>query len=73
MIQGRSIAELRLIATWRRPAKRHLNQVTNGLAVRMAGAIPLRWNRAMNAALIRNGRIVDPANGRDEIADPKDG
>ena len=46
-----------------------LDQVTNGLAVRMAvlylcGGI----SNAMNT-FIRNGRIIDPANKRDEIAD----
>ena len=46
-----------------------LDQVTNGLAVRMAvlylcGGIATPMN-----TIIRNGRIIDPANKRDEIAD----
>ena len=49
-----------------------LEQVTNGLAVRMAVLYPLRGRPGtflMKVVRITNGRIVDPANQRDEIAD----
>jgi hypothetical protein len=42
-----------------------LPQVTFGIAVRMAVMSHHRRERSMKI-LIRNGRVVDPASGRDE-------
>ena len=46
-----------------------LDQVTNGLAVRMAVLYLCGGVSAMSTTIIRNGRVIDPANKRDEIAD----
>ena len=46
-----------------------LDQVTNGLAVRMAVLYLCGGIASYERDLIRNGRIIDPANGRDEIGD----
>ena len=46
-----------------------LDQVTNGLAVRMAVLYLCGGISAMSATIIRNGRMIDPTNKRDEIAD----
>ena len=46
-----------------------LDQVTNGLAVRMAVLYLCGGIATLMKTLIRNGRIIDPANERDEIGD----
>ena len=46
-----------------------LDQVTNGLAVRMAVLYLCGGIASMTALIIRGGRVIDPANKRDEIAD----
>ena len=47
-----------------------LNQVENGIAVRMAVLERvLDVETAMPALLIKNGRVIDPASGRDGVAD----
>ena len=46
-----------------------LDQVTNGLAVRMAVLYLCGGISTMSTTIIRNGRVIDPANKRDEIAD----
>ena len=45
-------------------------QVTNGVAVRMAILLPDGdGEAAMSAILIRGGRVIDPSSGRDEQGD----
>ena len=57
------------------PTARHsviLPQVTFGIAVRMAVMSHHRRQRSMTKLLITNGRVIDPASGRDETCRRRD-